>query len=83
MRHPSDDALTKMEAAIREETSRIATDAKLIAKPCSLEWVTDTESKAVLFHEDCINSVRESAISALDGREDLTEEMFSGAGHDR
>lgn len=49
--------------------------------PLSVNWTTDFVSPAVLFHQDCIDSVRASAKSVLGG-EGLYRDMTSGAGHD-
>lgn len=49
--------------------------------PLSVKWTTDFESPAVLFHQDCIASVRASAKSVL-GDDRLYRDMTSGAGHD-
>lgn len=49
--------------------------------PLSVKWTTDFESPAVLFHQDCISSVRAAARSVL-GDETLYRDMTSGAGHD-
>lgn len=49
--------------------------------PLSVTWTTDFESPAVLFHEDCIESVRAAAKSVL-GDDRLYRDMTSGAGHD-
>ncbi|KAL1876464.1 hypothetical protein Daus18300_002708 [Diaporthe australafricana] len=49
--------------------------------PLSVKWTTDFESPAVLFHQDCISSVRAAAKSVL-GDEKLYRDMTSGAGHD-
>lgn len=56
--------------------------------PLSVHWTTDFVSPAVLFHPDCIDAVRASARSVLEGRGDdnqqglLFRDMTSGAGHD-
>lgn len=49
--------------------------------PMSVTWTTDFESPAVLFHQDCIESVRAAAKSVL-GDNKLYRDMTSGAGHD-
>lgn len=49
--------------------------------PLSVKVTTDFESPAVLFHQDCISSVRAAAKSVL-GDEQLFRDMTSGAGHD-
>ncbi|KAJ0113807.1 hypothetical protein J7T55_010051 [Diaporthe amygdali] len=49
--------------------------------PLSVKVTTDFESPAVLFHQDCISSVRAAAKSVL-GDEHLFRDMTSGAGHD-
>lgn len=51
--------------------------------PLSVRWQTDTVSPATRFHADCIEAVREAAISVLnDTTGKLAREMTSGAGHD-
>lgn len=49
--------------------------------PLSAKWTTDFESPAVLFHQDCISTVRAAARSVL-GDYRLYRDMTSGAGHD-
>lgn len=49
--------------------------------PLSVNWTTDFVSPAVLFHQDCISSVRAAAKSVL-GDDSLYRDMTSGAGHD-
>jgi hydantoinase/carbamoylase family amidase len=77
IRHPKDAAVGEIEAAVREEAARISD----IEGKCEVKWTTDTDSKAVNFHQDCIQAVRESAEEAVG--KDKWIEMRSGAGHDR
>lgn len=51
------------------------------ALPLSVQWTTDFESPAVLFHQDCIAAIRAAAESVL-GDKALFRDMTSGAGHD-
>jgi hydantoinase/carbamoylase family amidase len=77
IRHPDDSAVGVIEKAIRDEALRITGDEG----QCNLQWSLDTDSKAVNFHPDCIEAVRESAQEAV-GKDKMIE-MRSGAGHDR
>ncbi|KAF1808782.1 beta-alanine synthase [Eremomyces bilateralis CBS 781.70] len=54
-------------------------------KPCTVEWRTDSVSKAVNFNESCIECVAKSARSVLvlAGKDDTSAmRLVSGAGHD-
>ncbi|CAK7898098.1 hypothetical protein CAAN1_22S01728 [[Candida] anglica] len=76
-RHVRDDSLATMVAEAKEEFAAIA---KSSGCSISVEFEHIYTSPAVNFHEDCIASVRQSAI-ALYG-EDQVRDMVSGAGHD-
>lgn len=56
-------------------------DASTPGRPLSVEWRTDFESPATLFHADCISVVR-AAAEAVMGTSGLVRDMTSGAGHD-
>jgi len=73
LRHPSDDAVAAMEAAMRAAFERIAAAAKLtLAVECV--W----NSPAVRFDAGCIDSVRRAAAAGGYPAREIT----SGAGHD-
>lgn len=76
IRHPQDHVVLQIEDALHKKAQRIAEEQD----NCKLTWVVDTDSKAVNFHPDCIQAVRESAVDVV-GEEGCIE-MRSGAGHD-
>jgi acetylornithine deacetylase/succinyl-diaminopimelate desuccinylase-like protein len=79
MRHPQNSALDALDAALHKEVDRIAREDS--ERGCMVDLRLDTDTKAMVFNEDCIRCVRDSA-DAVVGRENATE-LISGAGHDR
>lgn len=84
LRHGSDDVLKTMVAECEKEFKSIAADTE---KGCEVEWEMLVDSPAVVFHDDCIAAVEESAgevCASLPGAESkqLWKHMISGAGHD-
>jgi len=77
IRHPKNEDVVKIEEALRVEVDRIVAEEG----NCEAQWSMDTDSKAVDFHPDCIQAVRESAEEAVGSEKWI--EMRSGAGHDR
>lgn len=73
MRHPEDAELNRMEKELEDSIAKIARDMKL---EVNLENICDFTS--VQFDEDCINTVRASAME-LDYS---YRSLISGAGHD-
>lgn len=91
LRTPSDEKLERLEKVLMDEFGRIAAgdDVEGInakgtkGRGCKVEWKTDSVSPAIVFNEDCIKCVEESAKSMLgEGGEALVQRMTSGAGHD-
>lgn len=92
MRAATDATVDAVEAALKRDFALLAQGQALAGAameatatatglPLSVTWTTDFVSPAVLFHQDCIDSVRASAQSVL-GDEGLYRDMTSGAGHD-
>jgi len=85
IRHTQDDVLSKMARECEAEFQRICHEDS--EKGCEVDWELLVDSPAVVFHQDCINAVEESAeevCSTLAGSEQrkLWRDMISGAGHD-
>lgn len=88
IRAPADAIVETVEAELKRDSALLANGQALDGEPgaatglpLSVNWTTDFVSPAVLFHQDCIHSVREAAKSILGG-EGLFRDMTSGAGHD-
>jgi len=90
IRHTSDDKLSQIEQACRADFARIAAEES--EKGCQVDWKELVDSKAVVFHEDCVAAVEASAeevckalsahgVKAKD-EGSLWKHMISGAGHD-
>lgn len=86
VRHVQDDILEIMVAECEAEFQRISKDES--EKGCDLEWKLLVDSPAVVFNEDCISMVEESAhevcstLSQPESGVKLYRNMISGAGHD-
>jgi acetylornithine deacetylase/succinyl-diaminopimelate desuccinylase-like protein len=90
IRHTEDAKLAEIEKACQTDFTRIATEES--EKGCEVKFEELVDSPAVVFHNDCIKAVEESAaelcavlstqgVKAKDG-ESLWKDMISGAGHD-
>lgn len=77
-RHPSSEALEKMERAMQTESRQIAEWHS--EKGCSVEWTRTTISPEVVFDDVCVQAVKDAGVEAAGP--DMVREMFSGAGHD-
>ena len=91
IRAPADETVQAMEEEIKDSFALIASGADIgglnqggtQGQPCTVKIQTDSVSEAVLFHEDCINCVSDSAASVFGSNApSLTKPMASGAGHD-
>ncbi|KAF2433069.1 amidase [Tothia fuscella] len=91
IRSGKDEVVEAMEKEVREVFAKIArgenvdglNDGCTDGKPCIVDITTDSDSKAVKFHEDCIGCVRDAAGGLFGEKtEELTRELASGAGHD-
>ena len=85
IRHTQDEVLSKMAQACEAEFQRICHEDS--EKGCEVDWELLVDSPAVVFHQDCIDAVEQSAeevCSTLAGSEQrkLWRDMISGAGHD-
>ncbi|KAL2834573.1 hypothetical protein BJY01DRAFT_239150 [Aspergillus pseudoustus] len=77
IRHPEDEVVK----AVQDECLKsFAEIAQQDGKGVSFEWTNDTDSPAVKFHDDCIDSIKSSA-EGLVGPEGWMR-ITSGAGHD-
>lgn len=90
IRAPADATLDALEADLKRDFAALARGddvGGLLAgstpagAPLSVGWTTDSISPATIFHPDCVEAVRASALSVL-GDAGLAREMTSGAGHD-
>lgn len=90
VRHTSDEKLAEIEKQCKTDFARIAKEES--EKGCDLKWEELVDSPAVVFHEDCVKAVQDSAeelcnqlsgdgVKARDGGK-LWKHMVSGAGHD-
>lgn len=79
MRHPDNEVLAAMAEELQREAEKMAKDES--ERGCTLQWRKDVDSAATYFHQDCIQSVRESAEATVG--KDMMMEITSGAGHDR
>lgn len=87
-----DDArLMRMEEELKTDFTRIAkgedvgrlNEGGTPGRGCTVEWRLDAPSAAILFDEDCIRCVEESARGLFGTEADrLMQRMTSGAGHD-
>ena len=89
LRTPDDAKLLKLEQCLQSDFKAIAQGDDIgglnaygtKGKACDVMWKTDSVSPAILFHDDCIKCVEESANDHFgDG---TSRRMTSGAGHDR
>lgn len=84
IRHKSDEQLAKIEKQCRSRFEDIATNDS--ERGCSLKWKELVDSPAVIFHEDCVAAVRDSAREVCEDLENTASEgelhksMISGAG---
>ncbi|KUI68581.1 hypothetical protein VM1G_04304 [Cytospora mali] len=87
VRAAADEIVETVEAEMKHEFAKLAKGEPVSVEgiqdlpQLSVKWTTDFESRAVLFHKDCIDSVRAAAKSVL-GEHRLYRDMTSGAGHD-
>lgn len=90
IRAKANETVARLEQALRAEFADIAQGngltqgaAKAPVDELSVHWKLDSDSAAVNFHQDCIESVA-AATKELFGpdSEALTRRMVSGAGHD-
>lgn len=89
LRTPDDAKLLRLEETLKLDFEQIAKGADAgnlnaqgtKGKSCEVIWKTDSVSPSVLFHNDCISCIEDSA-KALFG-EGSSKRMTSGAGHDR
>ncbi|KUI61667.1 N-carbamoyl-L-amino acid hydrolase [Cytospora mali] len=87
VRAAADEIVETVEAETKHDFAKLAkgepvsTEGIQALPQLSVKWTTDFESPAVLFHKDCIDSVRAAAKSVL-GDDRLYRDMTSGAGHD-
>ncbi|PSS05124.1 hypothetical protein BD289DRAFT_358269 [Coniella lustricola] len=82
VRAAADETVATVVAELKRDFAQMANGEFSIGRiPLSVQWTTDFESPAVLFHQDCIGSVRAAAESVL-GDSMLFRDMTSGAGHD-
>lgn len=84
-RHVEDKVLGEMINECQEEFTRIAKEDS--EKGCEVEWDLLVDSPAVVFNEECIAAVEESAQDVLardvpETKDKLWKYMISGAGHD-
>lgn len=79
IRHPSTSTMLQISDAIRAEAGQIAVEQS--EKGCSLTWTVDSTVPATVFHDDCVDAIREAAIDVVG--EDKVSDVVSGAGHDR
>ncbi|KAL4912692.1 hypothetical protein BDW62DRAFT_216120 [Aspergillus aurantiobrunneus] len=77
IRHPEDEVVHAVQKECMQSFERISRED---GKGVELEWTVDTDSPAVKFHPDCIQSIKTAADGLLGGRAWM--EMTSGAGHD-
>ena len=90
IRHTSDEKLAEIEKECKKEFTHIATEES--ERGCEVKWEELVDSPAVVFHEDCVKAVQDTAeevceqlsangVKAKDGGS-LWRYMVSGAGHD-
>ncbi|KAM3556121.1 hypothetical protein MY1884_005221 [Beauveria asiatica] len=85
LRHGSDQVLAKMVDECRAAFQSAAQDTE---KGCQVGWTLLVDSPAVVFDQDCISAVEDSAAAACAGlpggasSERLWRRIVSGAGHD-
>jgi acetylornithine deacetylase/succinyl-diaminopimelate desuccinylase-like protein len=84
LRHGSDEVLQTVVQECKEAFKSLAGNTE---KGCEVEWAVLVDSPAVVFHDDCIAAVEQSAAdvcSALPeaASKTLWKPMISGAGHD-
>ena len=76
IRAAEDERLMAMEDEMKAEFEKLAKEGG-----CRVEWRLDAPSKAVKFHDDCIQCVQESCENLFGERaKELTAPMISGAG---
>ena len=76
IRAAEDERLMAMEQELKTEFEKLAKEGG-----CGVEWRLDAPSKAIKFHDDCIQCVQESCEGLFGERtKELTAPMISGAG---
>jgi len=86
IRHATDDQLAEIEHRCRADFTRIAAEES--ERGCTVDLKELVNSPAVVFHQDCIEVVRSSAMEAVKGltvtakNKKMLKDMISGAGHD-
>ena len=88
IRAAEDDRLVKLEEDLKIVFSKIAegypigeeatAEVQVQGLPCKIDWRSETPSKAVKFHDDCIRCVRETSRELFG--DEATQTMTSGAG---
>ena len=88
IRAAEDDRLMKLEEDLKRVFSTVAdgypvgegvtAEAQAQGLPCKISWRSETPSKAVKFHDDCIRCVRETTRELFG--DDASQTMTSGAG---
>jgi acetylornithine deacetylase/succinyl-diaminopimelate desuccinylase-like protein len=89
IRSPADEVVDKVEEQLKHDFDLLARgqdvdgilQGSTPSLPLKVTWRTDTISKATKFNPDCIQAVRESAESVLEGTDGFVD-ISSGAGHD-
>lgn len=91
IRSKEDARLARLEAALKEAFSKIASGGEIgglnalgtKGRGCTVDWQLDSDSPATKFHEDCIKCVELSAADMLGtNATQQVQRMTSGAGHD-
>ncbi|KAI0150168.1 N-carbamoyl-L-amino acid hydrolase [Xylariaceae sp. FL1272] len=89
VRAPSDETLDALEEGMKRDFELLAAGHDVgglrtggtVGKALSVQWQTDTSTRATVFHEDCVRLVRESA-ACVTGSNTAFRDIVSGAGHD-
>jgi acetylornithine deacetylase/succinyl-diaminopimelate desuccinylase-like protein len=91
IRSPRYETVTDLEAELKRDFAAIAAGEDLGGlhsggtpgrnEAFEVSWTEDSNTAATVFHEDCVQCVREAAEQTL-GSKDLFRDMTSGAGHD-
>ena len=81
MRASTDEKLLSAEDETRKSFINIA--SRKSAGPCGVNWVVDSESRAIKFNERAVSCVQASCQALFkDDTDSLVSRMPSGAGHD-
>ncbi|KAF4536506.1 N-carbamoyl-l-amino acid hydrolase [Lasiodiplodia theobromae] len=92
IRSPSDSVVLAVEKQLKEDFARLAAGEDIGGLQAGgtlgkrehfdVQWRTDSQTTATVFHEDCVRTVREAAMDVLGGKAELIRNIASGAGHD-